>query len=225
MSYYSEKLAGERLQCCYAVAPPRVQRYLECEILHLLGRLRGAERVLELGCGYGRVALRIAEVARKVVGIDVAEDSVAMARSLSDGKCDFLLMDARSLEFEDGYFDAVACVQNGICAFGVDQAQVLRAAWRVLRPGGLLLLSTYCDGFWPERFAWFERQAAEGLLGAIDRDNSRDGTIVCVDGFKAGRATAAQFEALAKTLSAVAAVFEVDGSSLWCEIRKPAPTV
>ena len=39
----------------------------------------------------------------------------------------------------------------------------LREALRVLRPGGLLQLSTYSDRFWPDRLAWFAAQAAEGL--------------------------------------------------------------
>jgi hypothetical protein len=44
----------------------------------------------------------------------------------------------------------------------------------VTREGGIVLFSTYSDGIWPERLAWFEAQAAEGLVGAVDRAASRD---------------------------------------------------
>lgn len=66
-SYYAKKLSGARLQRCYDIAPARVQQYLESEITYLVSRLRTTDHVLELGCGYGRVAMRIADVAARVV--------------------------------------------------------------------------------------------------------------------------------------------------------------
>ncbi len=54
-SYYSDKLAAERLQRCYELAPPAVQRFLEVESQYVRQRIRPTDRVLELGCGYGRV--------------------------------------------------------------------------------------------------------------------------------------------------------------------------
>ena len=143
--YYSERLSGGRLQRCYELAPPRVQRYLESEIRHLLGRIGPEDAVLELGCGYGRVAVRLAERARRVVGVDVADESLALARTLAgtDARCEFLLMDALQMAFPNESFDVVACIQNGICAFGVSQLELLREALRVVRAGGRLIFSTY----------------------------------------------------------------------------------
>ena len=61
--YYSAKLSGERLQQCYELASARVKQYLEAEIDFVLSRLRPNDSVLELGCGYGRVAFRLADAA------------------------------------------------------------------------------------------------------------------------------------------------------------------
>jgi SAM-dependent methyltransferase len=220
-SYYSKSLAGKRLERCYQVASPCVQRYLEAEIQYVLSRLRPEDAVLELGCGYGRAAFRLAEVAKRVVGIDSAEESLALARELADpARCDFLNMDAIDLEFADGQFDAVICIQNGICAFRVDQEALLREALRVLCQGGVALFSTYAERFWPHRLAWFEAQAAEGLVGPIDHDASGDGVIVCEDGFRAGQWSRAQMQSLCATLGVEAEITEVDGSSLFCEILK-----
>lgn len=221
--YYAEKLAGERLRRCYDIASPRVRRYLEAEIRHVLSRLEPSDAVLELGCGYGRVAFRLAEVAARVVGVDTAEESLALARQMapSPSRCEFARMNALALEFPDETFDAVVCVQNGICAFGVDGRSLLREALRVTRSGGRILLSTYADRFWPHRLAWFEAQTAEGLLGPLDRRATGDGTIVCQDGFRAGRLTPEDLRSLCVALGVEGILTEVDGSSVFCEITRP----
>lgn len=220
--YYTEKLSGRRLQRCYEIAPDRVHQYLEAEIVHAMGRLRPTDKVLELGCGYGRIALRLARVAKAVIGIDTAPRSLELARQLmaGDERCEFLHMDAIDLRFADGSFDAVLCLQNGICAFGVDQMRLLQEALRVAREGGLVLFSSYSDAFWSDRLAWFEAQAAEGLLGRIDRAASTDGVIVCKGGFRAGRLRPDQFRTLCSKLGMDCQVYEVDESSVFCEIVK-----
>ncbi len=222
--YYAEKLSGRRLQRCYEVASERVCQYLEAEVLHALGRLRATDRVLELGCGYGRIARRLARAAGQVVGIDTASESLELARRLPETEdgCEFLSMDAIDLRFPDRSFDAVLCLQNGICAFGVDQVRLLEEALRVTREGGIVLFSSYSDGFWPDRLAWFEAQAAEGLVGPIDRAASGDGVIVCEDGFRAGRLTPDDFHTLCSRIGIKPQVAEVDGSCVFCEIIKPS---
>ena len=220
--YYSEKLGGARLRRCYELASDRVREYLEAEITHVQSRLQPADSVLELGCGYGRVATRLAEVASAVVGVDTSDESLGLARELGAGdpRCEFLHMDATDLRFEEGHFDAVVCIQNGICAFGVDPLRLLREALRVTRPGGRALFSTYSDRFWEHRLAWFEAQTAAGLLGPIDRSATGDGVIACTDGFRSGRLRPADFEALCERLGVAGEVTEVDGSSVFCEIVK-----
>jgi 2-polyprenyl-6-hydroxyphenyl methylase/3-demethylubiquinone-9 3-methyltransferase len=220
--YYAEKLAGDRLRRCYQVAPPRVRRYLEAEISFVLEHVGPADSVLELGCGYGRVLERLLGHARLVTGIDTSAESLDLARRhLGDDPALRLQeMDAIDLGFGDGEFDVVICIQNGVCAFGVDQAALLREAIRVTRPGGTVLLSSYAQSFWTDRLDWFRRQADEGLIGPIDEQATGDGVIVCVDGLRLGAVGPDGFTELTRVCGVGAHVTEVDGSSIFCVIKK-----
>jgi 2-polyprenyl-6-hydroxyphenyl methylase/3-demethylubiquinone-9 3-methyltransferase len=219
MAYYAEKLSGKRLRRCYEIAPPRVKQYLQAEIDHVLDRLRPEDSVLELGCGYGRVAWELAKKASRVVGIDTAAASLNLGRQLgSPGvRCEFIEMDASALGFPDQHFDFVLCIQNGICAFGVDKVLLIQEAARVCRLGGRILFSSYAERFWPHRLEWFELQAAHGLLGDIDHESTGSGEIVCKDGFRAGFMRPADFQALWASLDLTPKIREVDGSTTFCE--------
>lgn len=221
--YYRERLSGERLRRCYELASPRIRRYLEAEIAYLQEILAGAGSVLELGCGYGRVAFRLAETIPVVVGIDNARGSLRLGIEQAGGTraLSFAAMDACGLGFRDASFDAVICVQNGICAFGADPGILLDEALRVTRPGGQAVFSTYSASIWPERLEWFEAQAAAGLLGALDLDQTRDGVIVCRDGFRSGTFSREGFLDLARERGIEASVTEVDESCLVCAFTKP----
>ena len=223
--YYIEKLSGARLRRCYEIASPRVKQYLEAEIQFVIRHLDRTDSVLELGCGYGRVTFRLAEVAKHVVGIDTAAESLRLASQLSGScpECEFLEMDALELAFDDAEFDKVVCVQNGICAFGGDRDLLVRQALRVTRPGGRIYFSTYSEGFWADRLQWFEMQAAAGLLGEIDYTRTGNGEIVCKDGFRTGMVSPEEFRSLGAGLALDTKITEVDGSSVFCEIACPSP--
>jgi SAM-dependent methyltransferase len=219
--YYARKLSGERLRQCYEIASPRVKQYLEAEVDFVVGKVEPRSRVLELGCGYGRVLRTLAGKAAAVVGVDTSQESLLLAREVMAGARGWKLarMDAVDLGLAPTTFDLVACVQNGIEAFRVDQEALIREAVRVTRSGGLILVSTYSQRFWEPRLGWFRAQAAAGLLGPIDEEATGDGVIVCRDGFRAGTSGKEAFLALASTLGLAATVTEVDASSLFCEIR------
>ena len=54
-NYYAQKLNASNLYRVYETGIDRVRRYLDAEIDFVRRGLRGDERVLELGAGYGRI--------------------------------------------------------------------------------------------------------------------------------------------------------------------------
>jgi 2-polyprenyl-6-hydroxyphenyl methylase/3-demethylubiquinone-9 3-methyltransferase len=220
-NYYSDRLNSYNLKRCYEIASERIKQFLEAEIKYSLSKINSQDRVLDLGCGYGRIAGRIAGNAKEVVGIDISKDNIDLAKRLfkSEGLY-FFEMDAQELKFENNYFDVTLCLQNGISAFKIEPARLIKEALRVTRQGGLVLVSTYSEKIWKERLNWFEKQAEEGLLGEIDYNLTRDGKIVCKDDFTAITFSKEEFLELASKFAVGVQINEIDNSSLFCELLK-----
>ena len=221
-NYYATRPSGERLRRCYELAPSRVRQYLDAEMGHAVARVAAAASVLELGCGYGRVLAELVAPSRRVVGIDTSLDSLLLARGLRvpSAGLELGVMEATAVAFPDRTFDAVVCIQNGICAFRCDPHELIREALRVTRPGGKVLFSSYSMAFWPDRLRWFELQAAEGLVGELDYSAMRPGEIVCKDGFRSGTLSANAFVEMCRQLDVEPAIAQVDDSSVFCEVTK-----
>jgi avermectin B 5-O-methyltransferase len=107
-------------------------------------RLAAGERVLDLGCGTGRPALRIAErYPVEVTGITISPEQAEMARARADGggdrpgRVEFVLADATAMSFPDACFDAVLAIES--LEHMPDQAAVLSTISRLLKPGGRLV--------------------------------------------------------------------------------------
>jgi 2-polyprenyl-6-hydroxyphenyl methylase/3-demethylubiquinone-9 3-methyltransferase len=220
--YYSDKLSAERLKRVYEIAPKRVQQYFDAEINHVIMKVRNGDLVLDLGCGYGRIIPSLSKQARLVVGIDTSLSSLLMGKEMlsENSNYNLLQMNALRLGFRDNIFDVVVCIQNGISAFHVDQKELIKESIRATKRGGTILFSSYSEKFWDHRLEWFRLQSEAGLLGEIDYEKTKDGVIVCKDGFTATTATPEQFLSLVSSLDVEAKFVEVDESSLFCEMRK-----
>jgi ubiquinone/menaquinone biosynthesis C-methylase UbiE len=219
--YYNEKLSANKLKRCYETAPPRIKQYLEAEVNYTLKKINLGDFVLELGCGYGRILPSLAQKAGPVIGIDMSLQSLILAKDTVRGfnNCHLIRMDAAQLAFTNQVFDVVVCIQNGISAFHVNKADLIRESIRVTKPGGTILFSSYSDKFWDYRQHWFKLQSKAGLIGEIDSEKTRDGVIVCKDGFTATTVNKEQFVELTRRFNVKSSIIEVDQSSLFCEIH------
>lgn len=114
----------------------------------------GARTVLDLGCGTGALAVRLAASGRAVVGVDPAAASLEVARTKPRaGDVAWLLGDATTLPASlAGTVDLAVMTGNVAQVFVTDEAwqAALVGVRRALRPGGHLVLETRVPG----RRAW-----------------------------------------------------------------------
>lgn len=101
-------------------------------------------RVLDIGCGTGRVTHPLSEMGYEVTGVDVSEPMVAEARSIYP-HLDFVVGDATDLQFRDAAFDYVTFSYYGLDYVHPEpeRLRALREIRRVLKPGGKLVFSSH----------------------------------------------------------------------------------
>ncbi|MBM4177139.1 MAG: class I SAM-dependent methyltransferase [Ignavibacteria bacterium] len=220
-SYYTRTLSAQKLKRVYEVVTPRVQQYLNAEVNHVLEKLRSSDWAIELGCGYGRIFPSLSKKAKSIIGIDTSLSSLMLGKEMfgSISNCFFAQMNAEQLSFLNHTFDVVVCIQNGISAFHVDMKNLIEESIRVTKRGGIVLFSSYSEKFWDYRLEWFQMQSNARLLGEIDYKKTKNGNIVCKDGFTATTVSSDQFKALTSSINNISVkIEEVDSSSLFCEI-------
>lgn len=104
------------------------------------GLARG-RRVLDIGCGEGYGPALMAEVASRVVGVDVAPEVIRHAsESYRKPNLSFSVMEAGGLEFRTGSFDVAVSMQ--VVEHLRDESGYFTEMARVLAPGGLALVTT-----------------------------------------------------------------------------------
>ncbi len=109
-----------------------------------LDKLPRGSRVLDVGCGIGGSSRILANYyGFNVTGITISPAQVKRARELTsfECKCNFEVMDALDLKFEDGTFDGVWSVEAG--AHMKNKTKFADQMLRTLRPGGYLALADW----------------------------------------------------------------------------------
>ncbi|MDC7787761.1 class I SAM-dependent methyltransferase [Rhodoplanes sp. TEM] len=131
-----------RIAARYAAKPVKDPAAYEAMLADVAGRVRPTDRVLEIGCGSGSTAIRLAPGVAEWTATDFSPEMLRIAGAKpAPDNLRFVLADAQNA-FDGGPFDA-------ICAFQVlhlvgDLPGTLARIHAHLKPGGLLITKTWC---------------------------------------------------------------------------------
>jgi SAM-dependent methyltransferase len=134
-------------------------------------KLTEASRVIDLGCGPGLYANRLARRGAQVTGVDISPRSIEYAReqAVKDGlDIDYRLGDYLEMEIEPGY-DLATMIMCDYCAISPEQRlRLLRRVGDLLTHGGAFLFDVYSEAYyqtWEESVA-FGEQMMDGFWSA-----------------------------------------------------------
>jgi cyclopropane fatty-acyl-phospholipid synthase-like methyltransferase len=129
------------------------------DLVGRLAKIASAKRVLDVGCGLGAPALRMARrYGCSVTGVNISREQVRQGRALiaAEGLSHRVAIergDARALDFADASFDSVMCLEaaGDICVSESDKERLVSEWFRVLRPGGHVGFSDLAFSGYPTR--------------------------------------------------------------------------
>ena len=151
----------------YARDPIRDVASYEHTLARTLSYLTPQMRVLEMGCGTGTTALRLAPHVKAFVGTDQSSEMIRIARDKAadeHSNLEFRVLGAaESAQLEEG-FDVVM----GFNLFHLvpDADAVLADIFKILKPGGLMISKTPC--LMDKAFGW-KRFLVAGMLPILKR--------------------------------------------------------
>lgn len=119
-----------------------VRRYRgqkEIRLARELLRLERGQRLLEAGCGYGRLSRVLLESGARWTGVELSPSMAEYCRRTLPREAVLVRADNGELPFAEASFDRVLC--SGVLMHLEDERKALAELVRVLRPGGVLVVT------------------------------------------------------------------------------------
>lgn len=128
----------------YAKDPIADMEGYERTLDHARGLLKSTDAAIELGCGTGTTALKLAPSVVRLVATDISPEMIAIAREKAAAEncanVEFAVATPDAAAYPDASFDAAMAFN--LLHLVEDRAAALRGVHRLLKPGGLFISKT-----------------------------------------------------------------------------------
>ena len=134
----------------YSRRPVDLPDAFERKIEITMSGIAPSDQILDIGCGTGSLALRLASSGAQIHGLDFSDEMIRIAREKLTAQS------APNVTFHTGPFDESFTLfdsetLDGLCAYSLlhlveDRTATLAQIYRLLKPGGFFISSTACLG-------------------------------------------------------------------------------
>lgn len=134
------------LECDWDKVATKVNFNLEVDGARLLGMIDRKAKVLDFGCGYGRISNELAELGlTELTGVDPSREMIERGRKSFPG-LSLRYSAGTDLPFDDSAFDVIVICAVFTCIQSLDERRKVTAEiTRVLKPGGIVHVSEFCS--------------------------------------------------------------------------------
>ena len=138
MSIYWKNISGENIPSSLDLYPV-IYQYLQ-----------DGYKILDIGCGFGKISLKLSSLGYSVTGIDINHEAIRLSKVAaenlilegnSSGKTEFAVGSTSELPFFEKSFD-LAVMQAFLTSVpeAQERTEIIKETFRVLKPGGCLYL-------------------------------------------------------------------------------------
>jgi len=153
--YYRLLWHGKSLGIHFGYYDPDIKTQEEAivrtnDTLARMADIKSTDKVLDAGCGVGGSSIWIAKnIGANVTGITISPKQVIKANKYKNregvsDKCEFVVGDFNEMDFADNTFGVVWGIE-ALC-YGLDKNRMLKELYRVLKPGGRIIVSDWYKG-------------------------------------------------------------------------------
>jgi ubiquinone/menaquinone biosynthesis C-methylase UbiE len=137
---------------------PIFKKMFKSQDVYILEHVKNGERVLDIGCGYGRNIQTLLKVTDKITGLDNDEQAIKETKQVmaSNPGVKLFLADAALLPFAENSFDVVVLfdiLQNLV----ENKVKTLQEVNRVLADDGKILISVYSEDALENRLKLYKK--------------------------------------------------------------------
>ena len=191
----------------------RFQDYLSLEEGKIKNTIK-AGRVLDVGCGEGRIVNLIIGQVEKIYGIDISKKSLNRVKGKysKEKRINLFHENSTDTHFENNYFDWIVLGWNTLGNLGEDLVPTIKEMKRVLNPRGKIILSVFSEKVLPEYMKLLEINNLK--IQRISNDR-----VILANGLISKRFSMTELKKIFNNQNLQVKITKIAKLFYWCEVK------